>query len=77
VNRGRFGATFKPLRRPDYVDPQEVNGDHEDEGMNRRRGERGLAAGKNATRTGRECQKNARAQHKKENGNQKVEHLYI
>jgi hypothetical protein len=52
-----------------------MNRDHEDERMDRRRRDRGLAGAKDTAGPRWQRQKDARAEHKEENGKAKVHHL--
>jgi hypothetical protein len=63
------------LRRPDHVDPEEVDGHHEDEGMDRGGDQRCLARHPDTLALGRKCQKNAWAQNEEENRDQEMEHF--
>jgi len=67
----------KPLRRPDHINPEEMDRDHEDERMDRRSRHRGLAGAKDTTGPRGQGQKNTRAENKEENRNEKVEHLIL
>ena len=61
----------------DDEDPEEVNGDHEDERVDRGCRQRGLTRGEDTLGAGREGQKNTWAEHKEENCYTEVEHIIL
>jgi hypothetical protein len=68
-------AGRKSFRRVDHVDPQQMNGHHEDQRVDRSGHQRGLTGCEDSLRTRWKCQKNTRAENKEQNSDQQMVHF--
>jgi hypothetical protein len=64
----------EPFRRA--IDPEQVNGHHEDDRMNSSSSQGGLTGREDTTRSRRQCQEDTRAQDEEQYSQKKVIHRY-